>query len=94
MGRAVGRLGEQSTTCWRELTAIEYGLLFELSANAGRVMTYDRLMQRVWGLREYSDAVQLVPDNESTDYRAFEKIVQCRRLGGAQSPIPHFCQAS
>ena len=33
-----------------QLTAIEYGLLFELSANAGRVMTYDRLLQRVWGL--------------------------------------------
>ncbi len=31
-----------------QLTAIEYGLLFELSANAGRVMTYDRLLQRVW----------------------------------------------
>ena len=28
-----------------QLTAIEYGLLFELSANAGRVMTYDRLLQ-------------------------------------------------
>ena len=35
-----------------QLTAIEYGLLFELSANAGRVMTYDRLLQRVWGLRQ------------------------------------------
>ena len=34
-----------------QLTAIEYGLLFELSANAGRVMTYDRLLRRVWGLR-------------------------------------------
>ena len=34
-----------------QLTAIEYGLLFALSANAGRVMTYDRLLRRVWGLR-------------------------------------------
>ena len=34
-----------------QLTAIEYGLLFELSANAGRVVPYDRLLQRVWGLR-------------------------------------------
>ena len=32
-----------------QLTAIEYGLLFELSANAGRVMTYDRLLQRGCG---------------------------------------------
>ena len=39
-----------------QLTAIEYGLLFELSANAGRVMTYDRLLQRVWGLRNSGDS--------------------------------------
>ena len=39
-----------------QLTAIEYGLLFELSANAGRVMTYDRLMRRVWGLRRSGDS--------------------------------------
>ena len=38
------------------LTAIEYGLLFELSANAGRVLTYDRLLQRVWGLRRSGDS--------------------------------------
>ena len=39
-----------------QLTAIEYGLLFELSANAGRVMTYGRLLQRVWGLRSSGDS--------------------------------------
>ena len=39
-----------------QLTAIEYGLLFELSANAGRVLTYDRLPQRVWGLRRSGDS--------------------------------------
>ena len=39
-----------------KLTAIEYGLLFELSANAGRVLTYDRLLQRVWGLRSSGDS--------------------------------------
>ena len=33
------------------LTGIEYGLLFELSVNAGRVVTYDRLLRRVWGPR-------------------------------------------
>ncbi len=42
--------------CPVQLTAIEYGLLFELSANAGRVMTYDRLLQRVWGLRRSGDS--------------------------------------
>ncbi len=39
-----------------QLTAIEYGLLFELSVNAGRVLTYDRLLQRVWGLRTSGDS--------------------------------------
>ena len=39
-----------------QLTAIEYGLLFELSANSGRVMTYDRLLQWVWGLRSSGDS--------------------------------------
>ena len=31
------------------LTATEYGLLAELSANAGRVLTYQHLLDRVWG---------------------------------------------
>ena len=30
------------------LTAMEYGLLFELSINAGRTMTHDWLLRRVW----------------------------------------------
>ena len=33
-----------------ELTAMEYGTLAELSTNAGRVMTYEHLLRRVWGL--------------------------------------------
>ena len=37
------------------LTAIEYRLLFELSVNAGKVLTYGHLLQRVWGLRQYGD---------------------------------------
>ena len=32
-----------------ELTAIQYRLLVELSANAGRVLTYEHLLRRVWG---------------------------------------------
>ncbi len=31
------------------LTSIEYGLLYELSVNAGQVLTHDQLLQRVWG---------------------------------------------
>ena len=32
-----------------ELTATEYNLLFELSTNAGRVLSRDQLLRRVWG---------------------------------------------
>ena len=38
-----------------ELTATEYELLFELSVNGGRVLTYDQLLRRVWGLTNSSD---------------------------------------
>ena len=31
------------------LTIIEYRMLVELSANAGRPLTHDHLLQRVWG---------------------------------------------
>ena len=34
--------------CTVRLTDIEYRFLFELSVNAGRVLTFDRLLQRVW----------------------------------------------
>ena len=32
-----------------ELTATEYAVLYELAANAGRVLTHNVLLQRVWG---------------------------------------------
>ena len=32
-----------------ELTAIEYRMLVELSVNAGRPLTHEHLLQRVWG---------------------------------------------
>ena len=38
-----------------ELTAREYGTLAELSANAGRVLTYQTLLRRVWGLDAGAD---------------------------------------
>ena len=34
-----------------QLTATEYRLLFELSVNAGRALTHDQLLRRVWGGR-------------------------------------------
>ena len=42
-----------------QLSATEYKLIYELSINAGRVMTHDQILQRVWGSR-YSSDVQLV----------------------------------
>jgi two-component system KDP operon response regulator KdpE len=41
------------------LTHIEWLLLSELAQNAGRLMTYDNLLVRVWG-PEYRDDVQLL----------------------------------
>ncbi len=37
------------------LVAMEYRMLTELAANAGRVSTYDRLLQRVWGEKNSGD---------------------------------------
>ena len=39
-----------------QLTATEYRLLFELSANAGRVLTHEQLLRLVWGPLHSSDA--------------------------------------
>ena len=36
------------------LTATEYKLLFELSTNAGRVLTHEQLLQKIWGLAHSS----------------------------------------
>ena len=38
-----------------DLTATEYKLLRMLSAEAGRVLTYDALLRRIWGVRDSSD---------------------------------------
>ena len=38
-----------------ELTTAEYELIFELSVNAGRVLTHDQLLRRVWGLTNTGD---------------------------------------
>ena len=39
-----------------ELTDIEYRMLVELSVNAGRALTHERLLQRVWGLDKGEDS--------------------------------------
>ncbi len=35
-----------------QLTATEYRLIFELSVNAGRVLTHNQLLRKVWGLKK------------------------------------------
>ena len=42
-----------------QLSATEYKLLFELSISAGRVLTHEQILQRVWGAT-YSGDVQLL----------------------------------
>ena len=46
------------------LTATEYKLLLELSANAGRVLTHDQLLRRGWG-RDYSGNTLLLRQEAS-----------------------------
>ena len=41
------------------LSATEYKLLYELATHAGRVLTHQQLLQRVWG-EEYSGATELL----------------------------------
>ncbi len=38
-----------------ELRAKEYQLLYELSVNAGRVLTHDELLRRIWGAKRPAD---------------------------------------
>ena len=61
------------------LTSTEYKLLFELSTNAGRVLTQDQLLQRVWG-SDYSGAGHLV--------RAF--VTKLRRKLGDDANTPKY----
>ena len=38
-----------------QLVAMEYRMLTELSANAGRVLTYEQLLERIWGEKSSGD---------------------------------------
>ena len=67
-----------------ELMAIEYRMLTELSANGGRVVTYDYLLQRVWS------------ESKSGDMRPMRTVVKKlrRKLGDvANSPTYIFTEA-
>ncbi len=61
------------------LMALEYRLLAELAANAGRVMTYERLLERVWG------------EKSNGDVRPMRTIIsQLRRKLGEDSENPNY----
>ena len=65
------------------LIAMEYRLLAELSANAGRLLTYEHLLERVWG------------EKSSGDVRPMRTIVSKlrRKLGDdADNPIYIFTE--
>ncbi len=67
-----------------QLTATEYKLLYELSVNAGRVMSHDQLLQRVWGMQVLSD---------SRIVRSFVKKLR-RKLGDdARNPTYIFTES-
>ena len=60
------------------LIAMEYRLLAELSANAGRLLTYEHLLERVWG------------EKSSGDVRPMRTIVsKLRRKLGDDADNPH-----
>ena len=63
--------------CPVQLTATEYKLLFELSVNAGQVLTQDQLLRRVWG-PDYS--------GESRILRTFVKKLRRKLRDDANSP--------
>ena len=66
-----------------ELTATEYALLYELSVHAGRVLTHDVLLQRVWG-----------PERTGEPWQVREVVKRLRRKLGdnAQSPTYIFTE--
>ena len=69
--------------CPVRLTATEYRLLQELSNNAGRVLTQERLLRQIWGF-EYSGNPRLL--------QAFVKTLR-RKLGDdARSPTYIFTE--
>ncbi|MDE2778746.1 MAG: winged helix-turn-helix domain-containing protein [Chloroflexota bacterium] len=65
------------------LTATEYQLLYELSTKAGRVLTQDELLRRIWG-EEYMGDIQLL--------RAFVKTLRQKLGDNARRPTYIFTE--
>ena len=68
-----------------QITPTEYKLLFELSTNAGRVLTHDQLLQRVWGEDRSADLRVL---------RSFVKSLRSKLGDDARNPSYIFTEPS
>ena len=66
-----------------QLTATEYKLIFELSSSAGRILTQDELLQRVWG-PEYTGESQLL--------RSYIKSLRQKLRDNARQPTYIFTE--
>ena len=66
------------------MTATEYTLLYELSTNAGRVLSHDQLLERVWGMEAFGDS-RLV--------RSFVKKLRRKLRDDARDPTYIFTEA-
>ena len=62
-----------------ELTATEYALLYELSVHAGRVLTHDVLLHRVWG-----------PERTGEPWQVREVVKRLRRKLGDDARNPTY----
>ena len=62
-----------------ELTATEYALLYELSVHAGRVLTHNQLLQRVWG-----------PERRGEPWQVREVVKRLRRKLGDDAQDPTY----
>ena len=72
------------------LTPTEYELLFELSVHAGRVLTHDQLLQRVWGLERTGETLAGPRGGEEAPAQAGRRRQQPRlHLHRAQRRLPH-----
>ncbi len=60
-----------------QLSATEYKILYELATNAGRVLTHDQILHRVWG-PEYSGETELV--------RSFVRNLRSKLHDDARNP--------
>ena len=62
-----------------ELTATEYALLYELSVHAGRVLTHDQLLRRIWG-----------PERTGEPWQVREVVKRLRRKLGDDAQDPTY----